>query len=125
MLHAQHTPSDTLSAVSALAGEVSGFLTQLLHIPEPVHLDEWHPEAVFTPREWAITWLIAWSLTHKQVARVLGISHRTVSNLLGRVFIYFGIRSVDELRRLIWASGWLRYIPPAVADALNHQREGV
>ena len=80
MLHAQHTPSDTLSAVSALAGEVSGFLTQLLHIPEPVHLDEWHPEAVFTPREWAITWLIAWSLTHKQVARVLGISHRTLTS---------------------------------------------
>ena len=118
-------PADTVSAVSTLAGEVSGFLTQLLHLPVPARLDGWHPEATFTPREWAITWLVAWNLTHKQIARILGISPRTVGNMLYPVCIHFGVSSVEELRRMVWASGWLRHIPPAVADVLNHQREGI
>jgi DNA-binding CsgD family transcriptional regulator len=80
-----HFAADTARELAAMCGEVTTPALELGEQPE------------LTPREREIAVLAAQRRSSRAIAEQLGITTRTVDNLLGRVYVKLGVRGRDEL----------------------------
>ena len=87
-----------LEQARALAARCEGARTEGLRWAD-------QPEDL-TPREHEIAELAARNVSSREIAERLGISTRTVDNLLGRVYAKLGISSRQELRALRARGEW-------------------
>lgn len=114
---------EALSKASSLLGNITEQLAQTFHFPPSPFFGE-HPETILTPRQWSVAFLAALNLPHKLIARILGLSIRTVSNVLQSVYIRLDVGDSLGLLCLVWFSGWLRFLPEHVTARVINSSEG-
>jgi DNA-binding NarL/FixJ family response regulator len=81
--------------------------------PRPAyHAQAKRPDSV-TRREEQVLKLVAWGLTHKQIAQKLGISVKTIESHKARAKTSLQLRDRADIVRYAVNRGWLRWPNPA------------
>lgn len=77
--------------------------------PQTIHVGK--PDAVFSDREFDIVFFAIQSLSSKEIAKKLNISHRTVENRLQDIYNKLNIHSLSELKEYCTYKGYDAYAP--------------
>ena len=89
-------------------------LSRLKGIKTPSLLIFTPPDDLFTPKEWEVIFYTCQLYTPKMIEAAVGIPHRTVEDILGRIYSKSGVKNKRDLIDYCMDHGFNNFIPQSV-----------
>lgn len=90
------------------------FMTRLSKIKMPTTLVFTPPSELFSEREWEVIFYTCQSFTPKMIEKAIGVSNRTVEDILSRIYKKSGVGNKRGLIDYCIDSGFNNFIPQSV-----------